>query len=301
MKILIVDDSRAMQTIVRRGIEQLGYDNLELRKADNGKEALDIIRTWEPELVLSDWHMPEMTGIELLTSLNRQMLGVTIGFVTTETSDERIQEAMDAGAQFVVQKPFDFKTLHNAVLPILQGSSDGEKTLTNSDTEKNISEHIVLPSLDELSEILNKKSQSRIQCINVNPMVLNKKQYPYLLGLYSDAKQKAVHAIAIADLNGACILGAAMGGVSEESIHIALAEKAMPKKIIDNCRQLLTITETTLLNGKHNTHLSLRSANLLHKPNPSVEKLLQKGANDRLDVAMKMPGLDTGRITLIVS
>jgi CheY-like chemotaxis protein len=57
-KILIVDDSKAMQTIVNRGIQAMGYSEIETRLASDGNEALDICRTWEPELVLCDWHMP---------------------------------------------------------------------------------------------------------------------------------------------------------------------------------------------------------------------------------------------------
>jgi len=66
MKILIVDDSRATQVIVRRVIEQLPYNSIAIANADNGKEGLEVIRTWEPDLIISDWHMPEMTVQESL-------------------------------------------------------------------------------------------------------------------------------------------------------------------------------------------------------------------------------------------
>lgn len=301
MKILIVDDSRAMQTIVRRGIEQLGYDNIDIKKADNGHQALDIIRVWEPELVLSDWHMPEMTGMELLQSLNRQMLGVTIGFVTTESSETRIQQALDSGAKFVVQKPFDFKTLHEAVLPIIQGCFESEKTLHESQEEKNIAEHIVLPSATQLQEKINQTVIAQIQFKEVGPIKLDTSHGPYVLGLYSDARQKAVHAVAIADLRAACTLAASMGNISEENIHIILAERALPKMVIENCRKIFKATETILLNDENQTHLTLRSANVMPKNNESVEKLLEKSGQERLDVGIKIPGLDPGRLTFIVS
>ncbi|ODS23074.1 hypothetical protein AB835_10745 [Candidatus Endobugula sertula] len=301
MRILIVDDSRAMQTIVRRGIEQLGYDNLELKKAENGKDALNIIRVWEPELVLSDWHMPEMNGIELLKALNREMLGINIGFVTTESSDARIQEALDAGAQFVVQKPFDFKTLHEAVLPILQGSSESEQTLNDPQVKHTHSDHILLPSLETLGRTLNQSPNIEIQIKKISPLTLKDKQFPYLLGLYGDAKHKAVHAIAIADLNAACILGVSLGYVSEESAHIAQAERALPKIIMENCRQVLKNIEVILFNNERKTHLTLRNANLMRKQNDSVNKLLKKEGDERLDVGIMVDGLEAGRFTLIIS
>jgi CheY-like chemotaxis protein len=57
MKFLIVDDSRAVQTIIKRILENTGYREIELRTALNGDEALAILEGWQPDLVLTDWHM----------------------------------------------------------------------------------------------------------------------------------------------------------------------------------------------------------------------------------------------------
>ena len=126
LRILIVDDSRAMQSIVRRGILAAGYSDLDIRTASDGVEALDIIRVWEPELVLSDWHMPNMNGLELLAALRREAFPVKIGFVTTEHEPERVKIALDAGAQFVVSKPFTNEELLKAVMPVLLDFEIGE-------------------------------------------------------------------------------------------------------------------------------------------------------------------------------
>ncbi|MFT5116935.1 MAG: CheY-like chemotaxis protein [Kiritimatiellia bacterium] len=305
MRILIVDDSRAMQTIVRRGIEQLGYDQLELKKANDGQEALDIVRVWEPDLVISDWHMPEMTGLELLKALTREMLDIKIGFVTTENSEKRIKEALDAGAVFIVQKPFDAKTLHEAVLPIIQGSTEGENALREQEQDQKVtttlSEHIQLPHINTLKDTLNALSKSPLDIQASHAMQLNKKHYPYLLGLYSDKDKKSVHAIAIADINAACILGALSGKISEELVHITLAKKAIPKGIMDNCQAVLRTLETTLKNTQKGHHLSLRSSNIMRKQNFNVEKLLRKNSENRLDIRITMENFGSGCLTLIVS
>ena len=65
MKILIVDDSKAMRMIVVRTLRQCGISGLQLIEAGNGAEALPIIESQTPDLILCDWNMPEMTGIEL--------------------------------------------------------------------------------------------------------------------------------------------------------------------------------------------------------------------------------------------
>ncbi len=309
MRILIVDDSRAMQTIVRRGIEQLGYDQLELKKASNGKEALDIIRVWEPDLVISDWHMPEMTGLELLELLQKEMLGTKIkmGLVTTESAEKKLQQALNAGAQFIVQKPFDTKTLHEAVLPIIQGSADAESTLHQHMEDKHnphktscAYDHIILPTLSTLTHTIKQSSTIDIDISQCGAIQLEKASFPYVLGLYGDKQKKSVHAIAIADINAACLLGILLGN-SEEDMHIALAEKVIPRSMMENCQYLFKRIENLLYHAGDDEHLRLRSTNLMRKHNPHVEKLLEKHANDRLDVKVHIANIGTGYLSFIVS
>ena len=72
MKILIVDDSKAMRLIVRRALRQAGLADDGIHEANNGAEALAQIRAASPDLVLSDWNMPEMSGIDLLSTLAKE-------------------------------------------------------------------------------------------------------------------------------------------------------------------------------------------------------------------------------------
>lgn len=106
MKILIVDDSKAMRLIVMRALRQAGFGDHALIEASNGIEALALIKRAAPDLILADWNMPQMSGIELLRSLTAAGLRVSFGFITSEVSDAARQIALEAGALFVVTKPF---------------------------------------------------------------------------------------------------------------------------------------------------------------------------------------------------
>jgi two-component system chemotaxis response regulator CheY len=106
MKILIVDDSKAMRAIVRRHVAQAGFESAEISECENGQEALEAVRSARPDVVLSDWNMPVMTGIELLESLRAESIDVPLGFVTSESSDEFKERAFDSGASFMITKPF---------------------------------------------------------------------------------------------------------------------------------------------------------------------------------------------------
>ena len=106
MKILIVDDSTAMRMIVRKTLRNAGFEGHELSEADDGAKAFEAIKATAPDLVLSDWNMPNMTGIELLENLRKDSIKVKFGFVTTEATPDMRQRAMGAGASFLISKPF---------------------------------------------------------------------------------------------------------------------------------------------------------------------------------------------------
>ena len=119
MKILVVDDSKAMRMIVKRTLRQAGFGDCEVEEASHGKEALEVIGRGPPDLVLSDWNMPEMTGIELLEALRASGNQVKLGFVTTEGTAEMRSRASDAGALFLISKPFTADHFKEALAPFL--------------------------------------------------------------------------------------------------------------------------------------------------------------------------------------
>ena len=119
MKILHVDDSKAMRMIVQRTIKKAGFSGLTFVEAENGVEALQVIAKEQPDVVLSDWNMPEMNGIELLRKLREDGNQITLGFITSESNPETQKEAMDAGAAFVITKPFTPDSFQRMLEPVL--------------------------------------------------------------------------------------------------------------------------------------------------------------------------------------
>ena len=118
-KILVVDDSKAMRLIVRRTLRQAGFGEFDVEEAANGVEALERIAQAAPTLVISDWNMPEMNGIELLRELNARKVAVRFGFVTTEGTPDMRAMADEAGALFLIAKPFTPEQFESALRPLL--------------------------------------------------------------------------------------------------------------------------------------------------------------------------------------
>lgn len=106
MKILVVDDSTAMRLMIIKTLRQAGFGGNDVVQAADGLLALEKVAEDQPDLILADWNMPNMTGIELLKKLREDGNEVTFGFITTEATPPMRALASDNGAKFLISKPF---------------------------------------------------------------------------------------------------------------------------------------------------------------------------------------------------
>ena len=111
MKVLIVDDFATMRRIMRNILKQIGFSNI--NEADDGKSALKELKKEKFDLVLCDWNMPEMSGIELLKNVREdaQLSDTPFVMVTAEAQKENIVEAVKLGVNNYVVKPFTADTI----------------------------------------------------------------------------------------------------------------------------------------------------------------------------------------------
>lgn len=119
MRILVVDDSKAMRMIIERTLHLAGYEDHEIVQAGNGHQAIEAIGQAPPDLVLCDWNMPEMSGLELLAALRGAGWQVPFGFVTSEAAPHMRDQALAAGAMFLIVKPFTPEDFQEALDPVL--------------------------------------------------------------------------------------------------------------------------------------------------------------------------------------
>lgn len=120
VKILIVDDSMAMRRIVARTLRQAGYGGHEIVEAPDGLKALEVVKASSPDVILCDWNMPEMSGLEFLQKLRADGVGTTFGFITTEGSEEMRQIAQTSGAAFLLAKPFTAEDMQSVLSGVLK-------------------------------------------------------------------------------------------------------------------------------------------------------------------------------------
>jgi two-component system chemotaxis response regulator CheY len=119
MDILLVDDSKTMRMIVQRAIRQAGFRGLEIGEAGNGAQGIEQLLINKPRVIISDWNMPEMSGIEFLQHVRANQNNTPFGFITSEASAEIKELAMSSGAAFLITKPFSPEDVQEALSPIL--------------------------------------------------------------------------------------------------------------------------------------------------------------------------------------
>ncbi len=120
MKLIVADDSRMVRGIVVKVIDAMGYEAIQ---AANGREALNALDVdgEDVKLVLLDWNMPILNGIDVIKKMrgDDRLKTIPVLMVSTESEEERIQEALDAGAQGYVTKPFTPDQLEEAIRRVL--------------------------------------------------------------------------------------------------------------------------------------------------------------------------------------
>ena len=120
MKVMLVDDSKTMRNIQKGILTQLGYTQLE--EAADGLDALSKVGAFQPELLLVDWNMPNMDGLTFIKTYRQTNKTTPVMMVTTEAEKSRVIEAIKAGVNNYVVKPFTPDVLSQRIAETLSRS-----------------------------------------------------------------------------------------------------------------------------------------------------------------------------------
>lgn len=135
--ILIVDDSMPMRAVIKKTIKVSGFNVGEIFEAANGREALDVLRREWMDLVLSDYNMPEMNGLELLEEMKKDevLQSVPVVMVTTEGSRERIELFTKMGVVDYIKKPFTPEEVRSRLNRIMGDDEDAKGPVDEDDED----------------------------------------------------------------------------------------------------------------------------------------------------------------------
>ena len=120
IKILVIDDFATMRKVIRNLLKQVGYENIV--EAEDGVIALKTLKSQKIDLVVSDWNMPNMTGLELLKAVrsDEDLKSTPFLMVTAEALQDNVIAAVKAGVSNYIVKPFTAETLNDKITKILE-------------------------------------------------------------------------------------------------------------------------------------------------------------------------------------
>ncbi|WP_444994607.1 response regulator [Aliikangiella sp. IMCC44359] len=270
LKFLIVDDSKAMQTIVKRILINAGYEQHDFKFESNGRNALESIRNWQPDIVLLDWHMPEMTGIELLEKVKELNLNTKIGLITAEKNKVSIERAKKAGARFVVNKPFTAENLQESLIPALSEDHSPQQSKVNTN-------QIVFPSPSALTILLSAVTNSKILVEKVEPLEIKNFSLPATLALFGNSEQKVKALLLLeADTRDRLAEAFSLTVFSGQAIDDKLLARALVN--------VLSIIGVNFLNLEEMLELKLIKTYNIPKLINKIQLLNTAQASDRLDI-----------------
>jgi two-component system chemotaxis response regulator CheY len=134
--ILIVDDSLPMRSVIKRTLKAAGYGNAGLLEAANGQEALGLLKNAWIDIIITDYNMPVMNGLELIKAIKKDEAAkdIPVVVISTEGHESKIKEFMDCGAAGYITKPFTAEAIRDLIVNIL-GEADYEENFDERDVD----------------------------------------------------------------------------------------------------------------------------------------------------------------------
>jgi CheY-like chemotaxis protein len=315
---MVVDDSRAIQAIVSRVIEDCGYPGVEVRRAADGEEALSLLPSFTPQLMITDWHMPRVSGLELLQTL-RQLgqTSVKVGFVTTESRPAMLEQARTNGAAFIVNKPFRDNELIDHIRAVVPHA--GAKTARpraaaaaaaaqDERTAAAAAAPAAAPAaadqeqrplrLDHAQGLIEHTLGSQpFSLRRHHPMVPGALGANNLLGLYS-VPGKPAAAVGVLDVTAVCLLGGGAARLPASDITAAQLAAEPSEAMVAQATTFLRAAGMMLQVDNAPEGCTLARSMQVPANFPKLIELLERGT-ERCDYQIAMPGLGEGRLSFL--
>ncbi len=282
-RILIVDDSRAIQAIIRRTLECAEMGDLLFQTANDGADALDKVASFKPDLVLSDWHMPGVSGIEMLQALRQTGHNeVAVGFITTDTATECRTQARNNGALFFLNKPFDDRALRSAVALGL-GRTALKPVAAEADRADAARGKPAKLQSPQAIESLAQTQQTLFAHLGMRGFDLARAEgegsfiqtWPQMIALYGSPGRKGVYAVGLLDFSACVLIGGIAAGCSPKEIQASHAQGAPSSKQIEQAARFMRAMASLLKKRSPSDLPTLNAARISHQAMDKLAGLIE--------------------------
>lgn len=326
MAILIVNQSPAMSIAIQYALEDAGYAENEIFVEHNPFEAFTQILMKDPELVLSDLHMPENEGANLVSRLRAEGMETNFGLLTSEHCAHTINHAMNAGANFVLQKPFNPADLRNKLVPFSGNLVVGdlfdygnnhvvediptlehkeEATAESDDLLAAIHEieapleTLTLPSKEKIENVLNKSLLTAVSVSHGTNSPLTEKDIPMFLALFGNPSDKLVRGFCIMDINSLAILHSSLAGAGDDMIDFTVSSKILPQQSIPFIKDMVQELAGLFIDPKTKEAHSMLSTKQVTQYNEKLAAVFNGNSGEKTEYVISTQSGKKGRLIVI--
>lgn len=304
LKFLIVDDSRAIQAIIRRAVIKCGYEPIEIKTALDGEQALDIVESFVPDLVITDWHMPKVSGLELIQAL-RQMghKNIRVGFVTTEKTPALLDQAISSGAMFILHKPFNDAELAEVVMASVKDLAK----LVHPAAEEVPAAVPAKATVGPISEVaLQQQLQALLgnipfRLIAGDKLTLGNLTTNTFLGLYGSTANKGAYAVGVMDANAVCMVGGGAARKGPPEVRAAMDAGQPGELMLTKATEFLHAMARSMTESAAPASVTVSLARSSMVKNTFTKLVEVLGQTDqRSDFRISIPGYGEGRLAFLL-
>lgn len=297
VKVLIVDDSLATLEIIKRSLEKFSYRKLLIEKTNHARKAIHLINTWKPDIVLTDWNMPDMSGLQLINVIKQQRLNIKVAMVTTVDEQNQIDLAQQAGALFVLSKPFNDDALHQLLLPLVQELETSE-LLTNQ-IEIAVDEELALPKLGQLEKLIHKHISDELSVKTLKLQAFDETKLPCIMAIYEDPESQKVRAVGIFDVYATCIMASSLRVIPPLEAQQAIHQHIVSDEILQAATEALNYTALAFLDNRTRRSLRIKLVKFVPATFPKLEALFKMDETKRIDFSCQREGMAQGKVLLV--
>ena len=305
-RILVVDDSRAIQMIVKRAVGRCGYPHVEIELASDGAAALGRIEHFVPDLVITDWHMPNMSGLEMLKTLRAtRATAPKVGVVSTESSPRIVSEAMAWGARFWVNKPFTEEVLVQRIveeLPVsafVAAPAPAESTPVPVATEAEpvpVEGPVKSQAMASVLGVALRGIDFRL--VSTAPVASGELTPSLLVGLYATGPGRKVVGLGVMDSVAVSIVGGRAQGMDLDPIRASLGLEVPAEATRAAGAEFLGRIAILMQVGQGAGGLQLSQVSQVRRDFRNLVEVLSRKLR-RSDFILELPGVGSGRMVFI--
>jgi len=292
MKVLLVDDSRVMRQLVRRTLRHAGFSFDKVFEAPDGAAALKMLRRMKPDLVLSDWNMPNMTGIDLLRALRAEGNDVKLGFVTSESTPEMRAMAMKEGACFLLTKPFTSENMRMALGEVGFRPQDG---VIRSEPKTHKAHKLVEFGPEPLAEVLSSMANRKVTLTPGGRV--NRRATPCVTARWVSDHGELLY-VGFCEMPLAASFGAALGLRPPSAVAQMLKAGKIPEELHGDTREVFNVL-SRVFNDAGSEHTLLEDVLFPPAKVPIEIIKLDRRPPARKDFMVTIEGFGAGKLSIL--